>query len=94
MPDTSNLGQKSRAGCFVEELRSTFGTCAERTAIAHRGQSYTFSEVDRWAKRCAAWLRGLGVEKGDRVALATSEKRPFLAAHLGALLRGSGSRCR
>jgi malonyl-CoA/methylmalonyl-CoA synthetase len=88
MLDTSHLGQKSRAGCFVEELRSTFGAHAERTAITHRGRSYTFSEVDRWAKRCAAWLRGLGVEKGERVALAASEKLPFLAAHLGVLYAG------
>ncbi len=39
----------------------------------------------RRRSRCAARLRQLGVNPGDRVAIVTSEKRPFLAAHLGTL---------
>ena len=40
---------------------------------------------------CAAWLQGLGVEQGDRVALVTGEKLPFLVAHLGAIYAGGVS---
>ena len=47
--------------------------------------SCTYGELDARARRCAARMRELGVEPGDRVAIVTAEKLPFLAAHLGAL---------
>jgi malonyl-CoA/methylmalonyl-CoA synthetase len=40
------------------------------------------------AGACAAWLGQQGVEAGDRVALLTGEKLPFLVAHLGTLYAG------
>ncbi len=38
-------------------------------AIVFEGQTLTYAEVDRWANRFANALMGLGVQKGDRVAL-------------------------
>src|SRR5205814_8566229 len=58
---------------------------ADRPALRHQGTSWTYGDLDIKARRCAARLRRLGVEPGDRVAIVTSEKRPFLAAHLGTL---------
>jgi malonyl-CoA/methylmalonyl-CoA synthetase len=77
------------AGHFLDELRATFVGRAGQPALSFPDGSYTFGEIERRAERCAAWLEGLGVGRGDRVVLATPEKRPFLAAHLGALFAGA-----
>jgi malonyl-CoA/methylmalonyl-CoA synthetase len=76
---------------FLDELRTTIAARAERPALVMRDQAYSYSELDRRARRCAAWLQGLGVEQGDRVALVTPEKLPFLVAHLGAIYAGGVS---
>jgi malonyl-CoA/methylmalonyl-CoA synthetase len=76
---------------FVDELRATFAARAERPALMFRDRSISFSDLDRRARRCAAWFQRLGVEPGDRVALITAEKLPFLAAHLGAIYAGAVS---
>jgi malonyl-CoA/methylmalonyl-CoA synthetase len=73
------------AGHFLDELRATFADRAARPAIIHKDRAWTYGELDAKARRCAARLRQLGVAPGDRVAIATAEKLPFLAAHLGTL---------
>jgi malonyl-CoA/methylmalonyl-CoA synthetase len=70
---------------FLDELRATFADRATRPAIVHRDRSWTYGELEAKARRCAARLCQLGVNPGDRVAIVTSEKLPFLAAHLGTL---------
>src|SRR5262245_29667931 len=89
MDSTSQSRRESPAPGFVEGLRSSFAANAGRAAVTHRDRSYTFAEIDLRARRCAAWLGDLGVEPGERVALAASEKLPFLIAHLGALFAGA-----
>jgi malonyl-CoA/methylmalonyl-CoA synthetase len=76
-------------GCFLDALRASFAAHSSRPALIAHGLSHSYAELDRRAGRCASWLRGLGVEKGDRVALATAAKLPFLTAHLGALYAGA-----
>jgi malonyl-CoA/methylmalonyl-CoA synthetase len=83
------MASTSTHGGFVEALRSSFAAHAGLVAITQQDKSYTFAEVDDRARHCAAWLRGLGAEKGERVVVAASEKLPFLAAHLGALVAGA-----
>ncbi len=80
-----------RPGHFLEGLRTTFAGEANRTAIRYKGDSLTYGDLDARARRCAGRLRELGVEPGDRVAIATAEKLPFLAAHLGSLYAGAVS---
>ncbi len=77
--------QDGRSGHFLDELRATFADRAGQPAIVYEDRSWTYGELDVKARRCAARLRQLGVVRGDRVAIATSEKLPFLAAHLGTL---------
>ncbi len=74
-----------RPGHFLDELRATFSDYPDRPAIRHQDRSWTYGDLDVKARRCASRLRRLGVVRGDRVAIVTSEKLPFLAAHLGAL---------
>ncbi|MGP0069823.1 MAG: class I adenylate-forming enzyme family protein [Isosphaeraceae bacterium] len=83
---SSSMGDVARKpGHFLDELRATFADRANRPAIVYQSRSWTYGELDEKARRCAARLRQLGVGRGDRVAIATAEKLPFLAAHLGAL---------
>ncbi len=84
MSGSSPGDRAKRLGHFLDELRVTFANCANRPAIVHQDRSWTYAELEAKARRCAARLRQLGVNPGDRVAIATSEKLPFLAAHLGA----------
>ncbi|MBI3839967.1 MAG: AMP-binding protein [Planctomycetia bacterium] len=77
------------AGHFLNELRATFDARARHAALVYRDRAVTYAELDAWARRCAAWLQALGVAPGDRVALFTADKLPFLVAHLGALYAGA-----
>src|SRR5262245_35130659 len=76
------------SGHFLDELKSTFASRASQPAIDHKETSWTYGDLDAKARRCAGRLSRLGVEPGDRVAIVTSEKLPFLAAHLGTLYAG------
>jgi malonyl-CoA/methylmalonyl-CoA synthetase len=88
MDGATSATRPDSRGHFLDELRATFAARADRPALVHRGQTYPFGDLERRARRCAAWLRGLGVGPGDRVALAAAEKLPFLVAHLGTIFAG------
>jgi malonyl-CoA/methylmalonyl-CoA synthetase len=75
----------SGSGHFLNELQAVFAARASQTAITYENGSITYAELNRVA-RCWAWsLQGAGVGPGDRVAITTPKKLPFLGAHLGAL---------
>jgi malonyl-CoA/methylmalonyl-CoA synthetase len=74
---------------FVHELRESFGHHAKRPALIYSGRTWTYAELDAAARRCAAWLHGAGLHRGDRVALFTPNKLPFLIGHLGVLFAGA-----
>jgi malonyl-CoA/methylmalonyl-CoA synthetase len=84
----AEASQRDRAGArvhFLDELRATFAARARQPAACSQDRSWTYQDLEVKARRCAARLRRLGAEPGDRVALVTAEKLPFLAAHLGTL---------
>jgi len=60
-----------------------------RRAVADPGASLTFAELARASDRVASALRSLGVEVGDRVAIAAPSGVAFVATHLGILKRGA-----
>jgi malonyl-CoA/methylmalonyl-CoA synthetase len=76
------------SGHFLDNLRTTFGKYASRTALIYGDRAWTYSELDAAAKRCAAWLVSLGISVGDRVVLYTPNKLPFLIGQLGAMFAG------
>jgi len=78
-------------GHFLDELLSTFARQGTRQALVYRGRVLTYGELDALTERCAAWLQGLGVEPGDRVALSGADKLTFLVCHLGTLRAGAVS---
>ena len=76
---------------FLHLLQDTFTTHAARPAVVHRGHTIPYGELDARARAGAAWLQDLGVAKGDRVVLCTSDKGAFLLAHFAALYAGAVS---
>jgi len=64
--------------------------CPDRLAIVFEGQRFTFSQLNERANRLANALAGIGVGKGDRVAILQvnsnhSVEAYFAAAKLGAI---------
>jgi malonyl-CoA/methylmalonyl-CoA synthetase len=75
----------AKPGHFLNILRATMTSDANRTAILYKDQSVTYGELDSQARRWAGRLQQSGIEPGDRVAILTAAKLRFVAAHLGAL---------
>ncbi|HEV8003389.1 MAG TPA: AMP-binding protein [Planctomycetaceae bacterium] len=74
---------------FLNELRSAFESHASRPALSYHDRIMTYGQLDAEARRWAARLQARGVEPGNRVALFTADKLPFLFAHLGVLYAGA-----
>jgi len=89
MSDVSQENRGEQSGHFLVELQATFAAQQRAPAIIYNEIFVTYGELDARARRTAVRLHRLGVEPGDRVAIATSEKLPFLAAHLGAMYVGA-----
>ena len=85
MTEAFQGSRAERSGHFLNELRATFAIQTNRVAILYKDHTFTYGDLGAKARCCAGRLRELGVEPGDRVAIATPEKLPFLAAHLGTL---------
>jgi len=71
---------------FLERSADVF---REKTAVAYRGTSYTYPELRKRVRRLASALAGVGVEKGDRVAVICPNIPPMLEAHYGIPLAGA-----
>ena len=76
-------------GHFLNALRTTFDEQSDRPTVIFPERTETGGDLDRLARTCAAHFQALGVSPGDRVALLTADKRPFLVAHLGAMYAGA-----
>lgn len=75
------------AGGWLVRRAATTGT---RPALADESRALSYAALDARAARCAGWLRGRGVGRGDRVAILMGNGSPFLetvfaAARLGAI---------
>jgi long-chain acyl-CoA synthetase len=74
-----------------------FANCVDRAArnapdgraVADPGASLTFRDLSRASDRVASALDSLGIEPGDRVAVAAPNGVAFVATHLGILKRGA-----
>src|SRR5687768_4198499 len=84
----SRNADRAMTSHFLDELQRSFAANSNRNAIEYRGSSITYRELDERARNSAAILQAAGVRAGDRVALFTSNKLPFLVSHLGAMFAG------
>lgn len=60
-----------------------------KTALIFEGKSFTYKELDKLANRVANGLRGLGISRGDRVALFLPNIPEFMISYLGILKLGA-----
>jgi len=61
---------------------------AQRVACTAMGSDLSYAELDRHARDFAAWLQGLGLQKGARVALMMPNVPAYLVCMLGTLRAG------
>jgi fatty-acyl-CoA synthase len=71
---------------FLERSADVF---REKPAVVYRRVSYTYPELRARVRRLASALAGVGVQKGDRVAVICPNIPPMLEAHYGIPLAGA-----
>ena len=76
----------SAYGSLVELIEESFGKYAERTAYRFMGHGVSYAETDQQSRALAAYLQGLGLARGDRVALMMPNVPQYPAA-VAAVLR-------
>ncbi|MGH2429732.1 MAG: long-chain-fatty-acid--CoA ligase [Candidatus Limnocylindria bacterium] len=70
-------------------LRTAAQRAPDHTALLFFGAKTSYGELDSAADRFAHVLRGMGVEKGDRVSLHLPTSPAFVIAFMGALRAGA-----
>src|SRR3954462_7207603 len=71
---------------FLERSADVF---RGKPAVIYRETSYTYPQLRARVRRLASALTGLGVRKGDRVAVICPNIPPMLEAHYGISLAGA-----
>jgi long-chain acyl-CoA synthetase len=70
-------------------LRETAAAVPDRPALIFFNAKTSFAELDRAADRFAHVLRGMGVERGDRVSIHLPTSPAFVIAFMGAMRAGA-----
>ncbi len=76
---------------LLELLEAAASTHRNRVALRMAGERkdrFTYGELREWAGRVALFLRSAGVEKGDRVLLASENRPEWAIAWFGIALSG------
>jgi long-chain acyl-CoA synthetase len=73
---------------LVQLLEEGFAKFASRDAYAFMDRHYTFAEIDRHSAAFGAWLQGLGLARGARVALMMPNVVQYPIALAGVLRAG------
>ncbi|SDE35595.1 long-chain acyl-CoA synthetase [Variovorax sp. CF079] len=78
----------SRYPSLVALMEESFSKYAERTAYSFMGKDLSYGEVDKLSRGFAAYLQGLGLAKGDRVAVMMPNCLQYPIAVCGILRAG------
>lgn len=78
----------SRYPSLVALMEESFSKYAERTAYSFMGKDLSYGEVDKLSRAFAAYLQGLGLAKGDRVAVMMPNCPQYPIAVCGILRAG------
>ena len=78
----------SRYPSLVALMDESFTRYAERTAYSFMGKDLTYGETDRLSRAFGAYLQGLGLAKGDRVAVMMPNCAQYPIAVAGLLRAG------
>ncbi|TBO29273.1 long-chain-fatty-acid--CoA ligase [Aquabacterium lacunae] len=75
-------------GSLVELIDEGLRTHADKTAYVFMGKRFSFAEIDHDSRAFGAWLQGLGLQPGDRVAIMLPNVPQYPAAVMGILRAG------
>ncbi|MDE2605693.1 MAG: long-chain-fatty-acid--CoA ligase [Burkholderiales bacterium] len=78
----------SQYGSLVQLLEESFQKHASRPAYAFMGRDLSYGETDALSRAFAAYLQGLGLAKGDRVAIMMPNVPQYPVAVAGILRAG------
>jgi len=78
----------SRYPSLVALMEESFQKYAERTAYSFMGKDLSYGEIDKLSRAFAAYLQGLGLAKGDRVAVMMPNCLQYPIAVCGILRAG------
>jgi len=78
----------SRYASLVALMEESFAKYADRAAYSFMGKDFSYADVDRQSRAFAAYLQGLGLAKGDRVALMMPNCPQYPIAVAGVLRAG------
>lgn len=73
---------------LVERLQRQAEVQPEATALIHGDQRWSYQRLWDQVLRVAGWLRGAGVEPGERVALLMANRPEYVAVYYGILACG------
>jgi long-chain acyl-CoA synthetase len=73
---------------IVDMMEESFQKFSDRTAYSFMGQDQSYAEVDRLSQAFGAYLQGLGLAKGDRVAVMMPNVLQYPVAVAGILRAG------
>ncbi|REM28755.1 long-chain fatty acid--CoA ligase, partial [Mycobacterium tuberculosis] len=73
---------------LVALMEESFTKYADRTAYSFMGKDISYGETDRQSKSFAGYLQGLGLAKGDRVAVMMPNCPQYPVAVAGILRAG------
>jgi len=75
-------------GTLVDLFESSMAAFADRPAMLCFGSTMTYATLGQQARDFAAWLKGQGLAKGDRVAIMLPNIPAYAVAIFGILLAG------
>ena len=78
----------SRYRSLVALMEESFGKYADRSAYSFLGKRISFAEIDQQSRAFAAYLQGLGLARGDRVAVMMPNCPQYPVAVAGILRAG------
>jgi len=72
-----------------EMLRASAAAAPQRAAVIFRGETTTYAALEVMSNTVAAFLRGQGIQKGNRVGLYCINSPAFVAAYFGIVKAGA-----
>ncbi len=68
---------------FADPLLRAMQVAADRTALIDKDSSYTYAQLNDRCARLVGGLRGLGLQKGDRVAIWADNCHEYIETYVG-----------
>ena len=68
---------------LLDYLRQNAASWPGRPALFFKGATISYDKLEKWSDRFAAGLIGLGVQQGDRIAIALPNCPQFMIAEIG-----------